>query len=387
MFENKELKMKKILMVENQEFLSDVKIGSHHYAELFAENGYEVLWLSPAFSLLHFWGNKKLFKQRIHLYKNIKTEFKPNILGYAPFTLIPFIKTPPLNTNYIGETYLNTSIPNIKNVLKKLDFLNVDILWISNIKMYSIKNFVNYNKLVHRLADEKTGFKGFYSTLENFENRLIEESDILFATSQLLVDKSKKIRTNETIYLPNGVNYMDFQRDIFEFPSEYEDIKFKKKCVYIGAIAEWLDKDLIEYSLKQLPDIEFIFIGPDHGGLSGLEGFKNLHILGKKSYESLPNYLHYSDLAIIPFKINKLTDAINPVKLFEYLATGTPTLTTNFKEMTFVNGPFEVSATKEEFVSKVKMMTNEKFDKELLQQYAKKNDWRERFKIIIDNIN
>lgn len=370
-------------MVENQEFYSDVKIGAHHYAELFAENGYEVLWLSPAYSFMHYANNFELTKKRSELNKPKRVELKKNIYGYAPFTAIPFIKAPILNSEFVAKNYLYTSIPNIKNQLKAIGFDQVDILWISNIKMYYIKQFLSYNKLVHRLSDEKTGFKGFYQTLSKMESDLIRESDVVYATAQKLVEKTNKIR-NDVIYLPNGVNYNDFQKAEYTMPEEFLAYKDKKKCIYIGAIAEWLDKELIEYTVKKFPEVQFFFIGPNHGGMNDLDQYTNVHLLGKRKYSTLPDYLYYSDVAMIPFKINALTDAINPVKLFEYLSVGTPTVTTNFKEMQYIKGPFEIAENKESFASCIHKVINESTDKESLKKFAQENDWKGRFKVILE---
>src|SRR5690606_9247817 len=51
-----------------------------------------------------------------------------------------------------------------------------------------------------------------------------------------------------------------------------------------------------------------------------------------KKIEELPNYLQKFDCAIIPFKCNKLTKSIYPLKINEYLAGGKPVVTTNFSE-------------------------------------------------------
>ena len=40
---------KVIIMIENQYFKSDVKIGAYHYAELFADNGDTVIWITPPY--------------------------------------------------------------------------------------------------------------------------------------------------------------------------------------------------------------------------------------------------------------------------------------------------------------------------------------------------
>lgn len=377
--------MKKIIMAENQEFFSDVKIGAHHFAELFAKNGYEVLWLSPAYSPMHYINDKEMTKKRQQLNKGKKVKLKENIYGYAPFTIIPFVDIPGFNSEFNADFHLKTAVPSLKSELKNIGFDNVDILWISNLKMLYVKEHVKYNKLVHRLSDEKSGFKGFFKTLGVLEEKLLKESDVVFATAKLLEDKAR-IYSDNVYYIPNGVNYSNFQKENYVMPEEFKKFNDKKRVIYIGAISEWLDCDMIEEALKDNMDVEFFFIGPDKGVLEPLKIYKNLHVLGKRSYESLPNYLNFSHCAIIPFKKNKLTDAINPVKLYEYLACGVPSVTSDYKEINYVKGPFFIAKDPKEFSSLIKKVIESKQNSEELKSFAKANDWTARIAEILEKV-
>jgi glycosyltransferase involved in cell wall biosynthesis len=66
--------------------------------------------------------------------------------------------------------------------------------------------------------------------------------------------------------------------------------------------------------------------------VSAIEGLPNVHLLGRKSYSALPSYCAGIDVAILPFVINELTFAANPLKLREYLAAGLPVVTTDIPE-------------------------------------------------------
>lgn len=370
--------MKKIIMAENQEFFSDVKIGAHHYAELFAQNGYEVLWLSPAFSFAHGMKKNSYLSKRKELSEIKRHKLKDNIYGFAPKTLIPFANKPIINSKFVGRNYLKTTFPNLKESLKRIGFGEVDILWISNVKMSYLNEYVKADKVVHRLADEKKGFKGFYKSLEIMEEELLKDSDIVFATAKNLVDKAKEFR-DQVIYLPNGVNYSDFDRSNYIRPQEF--VNNNKRVVYVGAIAEWLDHELINHCTKALPEVEFYFIGP--GDNNNIEINKNVFLLGKKNYNNIPDYIYYSDVAIIPFKINELTDAINPVKLYEYLAVGTPVVTTNFKEMSMIDGPFDIAKNKGEFLNMLRSnLFNGEYRVEEMKDFALNNSWQSKFDII-----
>src|SRR5207244_13576978 len=82
------------------------------------------------------------------------------------------------------------------------------------------------------------------------------------------------------------------------------------------------------------PESSVVLIGSTVGAdLSPLEGVANVHLLGEQPYAALPGYLHAFDVCLIPFKQTPLTNATNPVKLFEYLTAGKPIVATDLAEI------------------------------------------------------
>ena len=80
----------------------------------------------------------------------------------------------------------------------------------------------------------------------------------------------------------------------------------------------------------------------------------NLHYLGGKSYEELPQYLGGWDVALMPFAINESTRFISPTKTPEYLAGGRPVVSTPIVDVVRHYGELEavrVAATPAEFVA------------------------------------
>ena len=67
--------------------------------------------------------------------------------------------------------------------------------------------------------------------------------------------------------------------------------------------------------------------------LSPYRSIQNIHFLGRKPYADLPAYCRQFDVGLIPFKVNELTRAVNPIKLREYLAAGLPVVSTPLPEV------------------------------------------------------
>ena len=58
-------------------------------------------------------------------------------------------------------------------------------------------------------------------------------------------------------------------------------------------------------------------------------------------------------MGLVPFKINDLTKAVNPIKLREYLAAGLPVVSTPLPEANRCNDSVEIAGTAEDFVTSI----------------------------------
>ncbi|MFZ0491880.1 MAG: polysaccharide pyruvyl transferase family protein [Acidimicrobiia bacterium] len=146
-------------------------------------------------------------------------------------------------------------------------------------------------------------------------------------------------RRPDAMLLPNGVDYGHFAyyRPGDDTPEDLEPILEIGRPIigYYGALAEWLDYDLIRHSTQQLPDHEFVFIGPDYDGTLGrsrILDLPNVTWLGPKPYAELPAYLERFDVATIPFQVSDVTHSVSPLKLFEYMAGGKPIVIPDLRE-------------------------------------------------------
>jgi UDP-galactopyranose mutase len=103
---------------------------------------------------------------------------------------------------------------------------------------------------------------------------------------------------------------------------------------FFGVIDERFDIDMIDEVAKAKPEWQFVLLGPVVKiDPASLPTHSNIHFLGGKKYEELPNYLAGWDIAIIPFAINESTRFISPTKTPEYLAAGKPVISTPIRDV------------------------------------------------------
>ena len=170
-----------------------------------------------------------------------------------------------------------------------------------------------------------------------------------------------------------------------KYPKDLKAVKKNKKAIvgYYGALAPWIDFDLIKKLAESDNNIGVVLIGADYSNTLknvDLNG-ENIYYLGPKKYEELRNYSYYFDTAIIPFKKGEIAKGTSPIKLFEYMAMGkTVVVTSDLEECVGYDGVL-VAKNDEEFIE----MVNEAVElgkesgmrKKIIDQ-VKNNTWQIR---------
>ncbi|EYE89475.1 glycosyl transferase [Fervidicella metallireducens AeB] len=368
--------MKRVIIGDFVEYNDKIsKLGNYHYANCFVKDGWEVLWMSNLFNELIYIKDKKGYKFKKSISSPERHELAKNIYGFAPYSLR-------LYGNYLfskdEKIVLNNQkyiVPDIKKSLKKIGFDRVDILWISNPKHYYLTNVLDYDKLIFRIPDDFSHHNGFPESVVEIEKRLIDKADVIFITSKFLENKVLE-RNKKPYLLNNGVDFQHFNKQNLTVPREYHGKE--KRVVYVGAIDEWFDVGLIR-EIADGSDANIFIIGRPRIDLSKIKNLKNVYILGPRPYEEIPSYLKNADVAIIPFIKNQLTDAVSPIKLYEYASSGIPVVSSNLKEVKNTMAPIYVAKDTSDFLTGIKKYLNKEYNREDIINFGFNNSWGARY--------
>lgn len=221
---------------------------------------------------------------------------------------------------------------------------------------------------------------------KNIKNALVVTS-----ADKLFEDISTKRKSEENIILSsNGVEYEHFakvKREKQLLSKKYQSIIEQKKPIigYYGALASWFDYDLVKKLAKERPDINIVLIGIKYDNSfdeSKIDEIKNIHYIGSVNYNDLPKYAVFFDVCTIPFVLNDITVATNPLKAFEYMALKKTIITTAMKECKKYKSIF-IANNAEEFITLTDkaLKINKKNNKdyyELLKKEALDNTWSKK---------
>jgi glycosyltransferase involved in cell wall biosynthesis len=122
---------------------------------------------------------------------------------------------------------------------------------------------------------------------------------------------------------------------------------------FFGLIADWVDLELIRYLAISRPKWNFVLIGKITTDIKIFERVNNIHLLGQKTYQQLPMYAKGFDVAILPFAINELTLAANPLKLREYVAAGLPVVSSAIPEAEKLSNVLRIGRDKADFLNQI----------------------------------
>jgi UDP-galactopyranose mutase len=127
-----------------------------------------------------------------------------------------------------------------------------------------------------------------------------------------------------------------------------------------------MDLDLIREVAARRPGWHFVMIGPVVKIDSAtLPQSPNIHYLGGKSYNELPQYFASWDAGILPFARNESTRFVSPTKTPEYLAAGKPVVSTSIRDVVRPYqdlGLVRIGDTADEFITAVEQALKEDTD-------------------------
>ncbi|MGE5620246.1 MAG: methyltransferase domain-containing protein [Sphingomonadaceae bacterium] len=239
------------------------------------------------------------------------------------------------------------------------------ILWVS-FNVYfgdAVVGRLGESLSVYHCTDEISGFPGYSPFITEIEARVAARSDLVLASSDVL--RESKSRYNPAShFVPNGADVELFeQAEGWQGAPPHDLLRLPPpRAGFVGQIEYRFDVDLLRQVAEMLPNWSFALIGPVQEGnreVETLRGIPNVHFLGLKERHRLPGYLAHLQVTLIPYKINRLTRGIYPLKLHEYLASGKPVVATPIPSLMGMGDTVYVAGDAPSFASAIERAVKE----------------------------
>ena len=230
------------------------------------------------------------------------------------------------------------------------------LLWVYSPVTVDCVDLIPHEALVYDCVDRHSAYGGLMNPalVDAMELELAKKTDMTFATADALAERLRTVQP-ETAMIPNGANFERFVQASQPQPVP-DDLAGIPHPIFgfVGALQSCIEYDYLEAAAKARPDWHFVLIGKEKPGvdLSALHAMQNVHFLGLKPNEQLPQYLAHFDACLNLFAKSDLSKDVSPLKFYEYLATGRPIVSTKQPDQILQYAPLiEIADSPAEFIS------------------------------------
>lgn len=188
--------------------------------------------------------------------------------------------------------------------------------------------------VVYHCVDDFAAFEGAGEGIAQLERELIARSDLLVCSSEKLLADKKVFRADARL-MTHGVDFEHFSTTLSPALAveRFIDSLPRPRLVFMGLVAEWVDQSLLVALARHFHEGSIVVLGKHDVDVSALRRERNIHLLGRHPYASMPSFLKGMDVGLITFKENAVAHASNPLKAREYLAAGLPVVSTPIPEV------------------------------------------------------
>lgn len=240
--------------------------------------------------------------------------------------------------------------------------------------------------MIYDCMDEWENFPGVSHALVKMEPRVVQECDLLVVSAATLYHKWEALN-RPMVLARNGVDYDAYVARLE--PNALLNGIAHPVIGYFGALAEWFEVDWVVHAAQQRPQFTFVLLGGVFDiDVSKLRERPNVKLLGQQPYETMPRYLYHFDVCIIPFKRNAITEATDPVKLYEYFSAGRPVVATELPEIEPYRDLIYFARDKTEFVIRLDAAVAEVDSARTAarRDIAQQNTWNARYEQIMTGV-
>jgi UDP-galactopyranose mutase len=231
------------------------------------------------------------------------------------------------------------------------------VAWYWTPMMRAFSAHIPFSAVIYDCMDELSHFAFAPPELVEWERRLMADADVVFTGGHHLYSRKRDLHPNVHPF-PSSVDVAHFgkAREGLADPADQGNIA-RPRIGWFGVIDERTDIALLDGVARVRPDWQLVMVGPVVKiDPATLPRHANIHWLGMKSYDELPQYISSWDVAMLPFALNDATRFISPTKTPEYLAAGKPVVSTPITDVVRPygeNGLVYIAEGVDEFVSAI----------------------------------
>jgi UDP-galactopyranose mutase len=234
----------------------------------------------------------------------------------------------------LTEDKRNAAQRDLLDELMELQQISNYVLWYYTPMALEFSQHLSPRAVIYDCMDELSAFRGASALLKAREAELMRRAALVLTGGQSLYEAKRGQHRNIHPF-PSSVDVAHFgrARAISTDPPDQASVP-RPRFGYFGVIDERMDIPLVEGVASARPDWHIVMLGPVVKiDPASLPQRPNIHYLGPKSYDELPDYIAGWDVALMPFARNEATRFISPTKTPEYMSAGKPVVSTSIRDV------------------------------------------------------
>ena len=263
----------------------------------------------------------------------------PRREGAVTYFTVPFLKptTTSAPYNLVASTGAGRAL--IERVAsgwleRRLRSLGVEprpVVMVSNIYCPRALSRLPRKLIFYDFNDSPFQFAGVPGFAEGYWRATLDQVDALFVVSEYYRRELAGRTSKPLIPLGNGVETAHFETPR-PVPADLAALP-RPLLGYVGLLSHFLDFELLEALRRSRRGGTLVLIGPETPAtrerLRALQALEGVALLGSRPYADVPAYMQALDVGIIPFRAqDPYVQGMNPNKVYQYLASGIPVVTT-----------------------------------------------------------
>lgn len=281
---------------------------------LAADPDLRVLFVEPAFDVVH---EKRRASGRRHRAGLRPVDGEGRVIRFEPVKWLPR-KAGPFADRWRDAQVLDA--------VRQLGLVE-PLLWVNDPSWATLADAVDW-PAVYDITDDWThaGDPHTRDAARRNEERLFARCEAVVVCSPALA-ASRSTRRDDVVLIPNGVDATDLRRP----RPRPDDLGDGDTAVYVGTLhRDRLDVDLTARLARELDDVTVVLVGPDaldDAARAQLDAAGVIRV-GPRPHGAVPGYLQHASVLIVPHVVSDFTESLDPIKAYECLAVGTPTVAT-----------------------------------------------------------
>jgi teichuronic acid biosynthesis glycosyltransferase TuaH len=225
--------------------------------------------------------------------------------------------------------------------------------------------------------------QGYWPAYREAYRRIADRGLGVAAVSAQVLDRINP--RGPSAVVPNGVEPSEWAGPVPQEPAWLSQIP-GPRALYVGTLDSRLDVEGLAVLARRRPDLSIVLLGPqpEAGYLTAINGIRSITVHSSVGRAELVATMRNVDVCLLAHRTTPLTEAMSPLKVYEYLAAGCPVLAIDLPPVRRIDERVLLTATVADFADRLdEALALGPAAEVERQRFVAENSWASRHETIL----